>query len=308
MPDIIRVDDLTKSFAGHIAVQALSLRIQPGEIFGFLGPNGSGKTTTIRMLCGLLTPDAGRGHCLGYDIIKQADKIRHEIGYMTQRFSLYEDLTVEENLDFIARVYQVVHRHKRIEESMQILSLTARRAQLAGELSGGWKQRLALCAALLHEPRLLLLDEPTAGVDPIARRQFWDTIHELAATRGMTFLVSTHYMDEAERCSQLACLLDGKLLVSDTPQGIIKHAKLIVWSAQGKGLAQVADEMRRLPGVEQVNVLGDRIHVCGHHAALLLRSTQTVLTLQWQSVTPNLEEALISLMQTRDTSHGSKLA
>ena len=203
---------LTKRYGGRAVVDDFSIRVERGQIFGFLGPNGSGKTTTIRMLCGLLTPDDGEGTCLGYDIRRDAAAIKREVGYMTQRFSLYEDLSIEENLDFVARMYGVAERKQAVDRTLERLGLAARRAQLAGTLSGGWKQRLALAACLLHSPQLLLLDEPTAGVDPKARRDFWEQIHELAA-EGITVLVSTHYMDEAERCHRLAYIAYGKLLV-----------------------------------------------------------------------------------------------
>ena len=218
-PDIaIDVEGLTKSFSGRTVVQNLSMQVKRGSIYGFLGPNGSGKTTTIRMLCGLLTPDSGTGTCLGYDIRTEAPAIKREVGYMTQRFSLYEDLSIEENLDFVARMYGVADRRNAVGGAIERLGLTARRAQLAGTLSGGWKQRLALAACLLHSPQLLLLDEPTAGVDPKARRDFWEEIHQLAG-QGLTFLIATHYMDEAERCHRLAYILEGKLLAQGTAAG-----------------------------------------------------------------------------------------
>ena len=216
----IDVRGLTKRYDGRAVVDDFSIRVERGMIFGFLGPNGSGKTTTIRMLCGLLTPDEGEGTCLGYDLRREAAAIKREVGYMTQRFSMYEDLSIEENLDFVARMYGVPQRRRAIDATLDRLGLTARRAQLAGTLSGGWKQRLALAACMLHSPQLLLLDEPTAGVDPKARRDFWENIHELAA-EGITVLVSTHYMDEAERCHRLAYINLGKLLVEGTPDEVI---------------------------------------------------------------------------------------
>jgi ABC-2 type transport system ATP-binding protein len=221
----IDVSGLHKSFNGVAAVINVALQVKRGEIFGFLGPNGSGKTTTLRMLCGLLTPDSGRGHCLGYDILSAADQIKKQVGYMTQRFSLYEDLTIYENLNFVARIYQIKNREIRIRETLDALGLQARAKQLAGALSGGWKQRLALAAALLHDPQLLLLDEPTAGVDPKARRDFWNQIQQLA-TQGITTLVSTHYMDEAERCHRLAYIAHGHLLMQGTAQTIIADSGL----------------------------------------------------------------------------------
>lgn len=222
---IISVDQLCKSFNHKKAVDHVSLQVQRGDIFGFLGPNGSGKTTTIRMLCGLLTPDSGTGKCLGFDIITQSQLIKPRVGYMTQQFSLYQDLTIQENLEFVARLYQINNRAERVESALKELKLEDRRNQITATLSGGWKQRLALSVALLHEPDLLLLDEPTAGVDPKARREFWNHI-ELLSQRGVTTLVSTHYMDEAARCNRLAFLNNGKLLIEGTAADIIAHSKL----------------------------------------------------------------------------------
>ncbi len=205
----IEAEGLTKSFAGRKVVDNLTMRVERGRIHGFLGPNGSGKTTTIRMLCGLLTPNSGRGSCLGYDIRTQQNEIKRRVGYMTQRFSLYGDLSIRENLEFVARIYGLAHPVQAAREAIVRLGLEKRAEQLAGELSGGWKQRLALAACILPGPALLLLDEPTAGVDPKARRDFWDEIHSLAA-QGLTVLVSTHYMDEAERCHEIAYIADGR--------------------------------------------------------------------------------------------------
>jgi ABC-2 type transport system ATP-binding protein len=216
----IDVSGLNKSFGGRRVVRDLALKVPRGQIFGFLGPNGSGKTTSIRMLCGLLTADAGSGTCLGYDVMTQSAQIKREVGYMTQRFSLWEDLTIRENLDFVARMYGMARRREAVTGAIATLGLQARQDQLAGSLSGGWKQRLALAACLLHAPRLLLLDEPTAGVDPKARRDFWDQLRVLA-TQGITVLVSTHYMDEASRCDQLAYIAYGKLLAVGTAAQLI---------------------------------------------------------------------------------------
>ena len=212
----IAVEGLTKSFGGRRAVNGLTMTVRRGEIFGFLGPNGSGKTTSIRMMCGLLTPDSGRGTTLGHDILTGRDAIKRQVGYMTQRFSYYEDLSIRENLEFVVRMYEMDRPRQRVDEGLARLGLVERQRQLAGQLSGGWKQRMALAACLLHEPQLLLLDEPTAGVDPAARREFWDEIHRLAAG-GITVLVSTHYMDEAERCTRLAYIAYGELLATGTP-------------------------------------------------------------------------------------------
>ncbi|MYN46046.1 ATP-binding cassette domain-containing protein [Pseudoduganella sp. FT93W] len=219
----IDVHGLTKRYGGRNVVDAISLQVETGRIVGFLGPNGSGKTTTIRMICGLLTPDAGQGSCLGLDIMADAIAIKREVGYMTQKFGLYEDLSIRENLDFVARLFELPQRQQTVDEALQRLGLTARQEQLAGSLSGGWKQRLALAACLIHQPRLLLLDEPTAGVDPKARRDFWDQIHQLAQ-QGITVLVSTHYMDEAERCDSLVYIAYGKILAQGTAAAIVADA------------------------------------------------------------------------------------
>ena len=257
----IDVHGLTKRYNGRAVVDGFSIRVERGRIFGFLGPNGSGKTTTIRMLCGLLTPDEGEGTCLGYDLRREAAAIKREVGYMTQRFSLYEDLSIEENLDFVARMYGVGQRKAAIERTLERLGLAARRAQLAGTLSGGWKQRLALAACMLHSPQLLLLDEPTAGVDPKARRDFWEKIHELAA-EGITVLVSTHYMDEAERCHRLAYINSGKLLVEGTPDEVIAHSGLSTWtvalrtSGDERALALLARDWAVSRGVDTVSPVG----------------------------------------------------
>jgi len=216
----IDVSGINKHFGRRHVVRDLALQVREGEIFGFLGPNGSGKTTSIRMLCGLLTPDSGRGTCLGLDVMTDSGAIKRQVGYMTQRFSLWEDLTIAENLDFVARMFGMRERRAAVGRALDDLGLAGRRDQLAGTLSGGWKQRLALAACLLHEPRLLLLDEPTAGVDPKARRDFWDELRRLTE-QGMTVLVSTHYMDEAQRCDQLAYIAFGKLLAVGTAAELI---------------------------------------------------------------------------------------
>lgn len=221
----IDVEEISKYFNGFCAVDKLSLQIKPGEIFGFLGPNGSGKTTAIRMLCGLLTPDSGSGTCLGFDIITQSLAIKKRLGYMPQKFSLYDDLTIRENLNFMAEMYDIQNREQRVDETLKNLELIQRQNQLTGNLSGGWKQRLALASCLMHHPQLLLLDEPTAGVDPLARKLFWDKIQELAANEGVTALVSTHYTDEAERCHRLGYIAWGELIATGTPQELIEKYK-----------------------------------------------------------------------------------
>jgi ABC-2 type transport system ATP-binding protein len=296
---VIDVRGLNKSFGSRHVVKDLALSVRRGEIFGFLGPNGSGKTTSIRMLCGLLTPDSGDGTCLGFDILREAKEIKRHVGYMTQRFSLWEDLTIRENLRFVARMYSMDNVGTRVDAALAQLGLADRSRQLAGELSGGWKQRLALAACLLHEPLLLLLDEPTAGVDPKARRDFWDELHGLAA-RGITVLVSTHYMDEAERCHKLGYILDGRLLVQGTAHEVIASQPLVTWTVDGPGLAELATRLRALPGIDQVAAFGAALHVTGSDAA---RLDAALLPLKaepgraWRQIEPGLEDVFIHLMQ-----------
>jgi ABC-2 type transport system ATP-binding protein len=295
---VIDVQNLTKSFAGKTVVNNLSLQVAPGEIYGFLGPNGSGKTTFIRMLCGLLRPDSGSGFCLGYDVLAESEKIKESIGYMAQRFSLYDDLSVRENLIFMGQIYGIKNLRAEVNEILERMKLTPFADQLAGTLSGGWKQRLALAACLLHRPRLLLLDEPTAGVDPKARRDFWDDIYTLAAD-GVTSLISTHYMDEAERCHRLAYLAYGNLLTSGTAAEVVRSSGLTTWSLSGRNVHELAPRLRSLAGVEQVVPFGNTLHISGHDAEQLERSLQPFLTGKFtsQKTDANLEEVFISLMQ-----------
>lgn len=294
----IDVRGMTKRFGDRTVVDAVDLQVREGEIYGFLGPNGSGKTTFIRMLCGLLRADGGSGTCLGYDVIGESDRIKRHVGYMTQRFSFYEDLSIEENLDFVARMYGVRNRRQAVAESIEKLGLSGRQRQLAGQLSGGWKQRLALAACLIHEPRLLLLDEPTAGVDPKARRDFWEEIHELAA-RGLTFLITTHYMDEAERCHRLAYLAYGKLLVHGTTREVIDHVGLTTWCVTGPGLWELAHRLRSVPGVEQAVAFGNMLHVSGTDAGALERAIVPYRGdgHEWERIPPGLEDVFIQLME-----------
>lgn len=294
----IDVRGLSKSFDGHRVVHDLTLKVMRGEIFGFLGPNGSGKTTSIRMLCGLLIPDAGEGRCLDYDVIRETAQIKREVGYMTQRFSLYEDLTVQENLDFVARIYGVPNRLQVVNAALERLGLAERRAQLAGTLSGGWKQRLALAATTLHNPKLLLLDEPTAGVDPKARRDFWLAIHQLAA-EGITVLVSTHYMDEAERCHRLAYLSFGQILTQGTPAEVASGSGLTTWIVAGDALMHLAETLQALPGVAQVVPFGGALHVSGNDAQALetaLAPYKARTDLTWTRAEPSLEDVFIQLV------------
>ncbi|MBO0741933.1 MAG: ABC transporter ATP-binding protein, partial [Hyphomicrobiaceae bacterium] len=267
----VEVEGLTKSFDGKVVVRDLSMRVRRGQIYGFLGPNGSGKTTTLRMLCGLLTPDSGRGTALGYDIRTQNEVLKRHVGYMTQRFSLYQDLSILENLEFVARVYGLAHPAGEARAAIERLGLVGREHQLAGELSGGWKQRLALGACILPRPELLLLDEPTAGVDPKARREFWGEIHKLAA-EGMTVLVSTHYMDEAERCHEIAYIAYGVLLAHGTIDEVIKQSHLRTYSVSGPDLQSLSEKLLGLPGVEMVAPFGNSLHVAGRDADALDRA------------------------------------
>ena len=258
----IEVSGLVKRFGDKTDVDHVSMSVAEGEIVGFLGPNGSGKTTTIRMMCGLLTPDEGEGEVLGYDLRRESLLIKREVGYMTQRFSFYEDLTIAENLEFVARLYRLKPVAKFVDDTLEDLGLTTRRKQLAGTLSGGWKQRLALAACIMHRPKLLLLDEPTAGVDPKARREFWDEIHRLAA-RGLTVLVSTHYMDEAERCHRINYISYGKLLATGTVEEVVRNAGLFTYVVRGPRLEEITARLRSSPGVEQVAPFGTTLHVVG---------------------------------------------
>ncbi|MDI9818616.1 MULTISPECIES: ABC transporter ATP-binding protein [unclassified Legionella] len=299
---VINVSNLRKSFDEKIVVNDIALRVNKGDVFGFLGPNGSGKTTTIRMLCGLLTPDAGQGTCLGYDILTESEKIKQHVGYMTQKFSFYTDLSIEENLNFIARVYNMDNKKARVEKALQDLGLVHRRKQLTGQLSGGWKQRVALAACLLHEPDLLLLDEPTAGVDPIARREFWDRIHALSE-QGITTLVSTHYMDEAERCTCLAYLAYGDLLITGTVKEVIEKTGLSTWQIDGKVTTSLLQKTKQIKGITQAALFGNKIHICGYEQ-LLIESELEALAKEhpivWKAIESTLEDAFISLVK----SHG----
>ncbi|HEY4171757.1 MAG TPA: ABC transporter ATP-binding protein [Rhodopila sp.] len=293
---VIDVRDLHKSYGARRVVDGLTMAVRAGEICGFLGANGSGKTTTIRMLCGLVKPNGGGGTCLGMDIIRDAPRIRLQVGYMTQRFSFYEDLTVAENLDFVAAVYEIANRRAAVKAIIDRMGLADRADQLAGQLSGGWKQRLALAACVLHKPRLLLLDEPTAGVDAKARREFWDLIHDMAAD-GLTVLVSTHYMDEAERCGRIVYLSDGKLVVQGTPDEVAKGSGLVTFQATGSGLDHAARTLRGMPGVESAAVFGSALHIAGMDRGALEAATRSAdAALEWQEVPPGLEDVFIHML------------
>jgi ABC-2 type transport system ATP-binding protein len=297
---VIAVEGLTKKFGPKTVVDHISLTVNRGEIVGFLGPNGSGKTTTIRMICGLLRADDGAGTCLGYDIRTQSDEIKREVGYMTQRFSYYEDLTIRENLDFVARLYALSPRKRYVDDTLRRLGLEARQNQLAGSLSGGWKQRLALAASVMHEPQLLLLDEPTAGVDPKARREFWDEIHALAAD-GLTVLVSTHYMDEAERCHRIIYISLGKIVARGTVPEVIDASGLSTYVVSGGDIPAIARRLRGMPGVEQVASFGNDLHVVGPDKELLGRSVAAAVhgtPAHAAEDATSLEDVFIRLMDT----------
>ncbi|MEQ1755664.1 MAG: ABC transporter ATP-binding protein [Micropepsaceae bacterium] len=304
---VIDVSGLSKSFGGRKVVDNFAIQVPRGQVWGFLGPNGSGKTTTIRMLCGLLVPDSGTGKCLGYDIRSESEMIKRNVGYMTQKFSFYEDLSIRENLDFVARVYEMPDRVEAVAHAIDRLGLTKRQTQLAGQLSGGWKQRLALAACILHKPKLLLLDEPTAGVDPQARREFWDEIHELAG-QGLTVLVSTHYMDEAERCDRIVYLAYGTVLARGTVNEVIANSNLYTWIVTGEDVRALGRDLQVAAGIDQVSVFGTTLHVSSHdpveleHAISLFRQRPGFV---WKLSAPSLEDVFIQLMAPyRDQTNG----
>ncbi len=301
MSDTLAVDvkGLTKRFGQKIAVDHVDIAVPQGEVWGFLGPNGSGKTTTIRMLCGLLNADDGSGTCLGFDVRTQSEQIKRQVGYMTQRFSFWEDLSIRENLDFVARMYELPDRNARVEQTLQRLGLVQRQRQLAGELSGGWKQRLALAACMLHEPKLLLLDEPTAGVDPKARRDFWEEIHALSE-QGLTVLVSTHYMDEAERCDRIVYILNGKLIARGTVAEVIAQSGLITFVIEGAGVRRLLQKVQGQPGVEYAAFFGAALHVSGRDRAALERTLESFRgdsSVKITETAPNLEDVFILLQE-----------
>ncbi|CAG2158150.1 putative multidrug ABC transporter ATP-binding protein YbhF [Cupriavidus yeoncheonensis] len=302
----IDVRGLNKHYGDKHVVNDLTMQVARGEIFGFLGPNGSGKTTSIRMMCGLLTPDSGQGTCLGFDILRETDEIKRRVGYMTQKFSYWDDLSIRENLDFVARVYGMPNRREAVDRALEGLGLATRSAQLAGSLSGGWKQRLALAACLLHEPELLLLDEPTAGVDPKARRDFWEQLHLLAA-RGISVLVSTHYMDEAERCHKLAYIAYGKLLTQGTAGEVVASQNLATWSVEGDDLAELSEQLHGAPGVEQTVVFGTALHVTGRDGALLGETLRRIAGpgRHVEETQTSLEDVFIHMMSRAEDNMGA---
>lgn len=300
----IDVHNLSKSFQGRKVVDDVSLFVQRGEIYGFLGPNGSGKTTSIRLMCGLLTPDTGSGTCLGFDIVRESASIKRRVGYMTQRFSFWEDLTIRENLEFVTRLYEMPRRRESVDRALENLGLQGRAHQLAGSLSGGWKQRLALAACMLHKPELLLLDEPTAGVDPTARRDFWDELHKLAAS-GISVLVSTHYMDEAERCHKLAYIAYGKLLATGTAQQIVAAQRLFTLAVRGEGLPALAARLEALPEVVQTVMFGTSLHVSGTDATSLRNAVRREASgCHVEPVETGLEDVFIAMMHRSQDNFG----
>lgn len=296
---VIDVRGLTKSFGDRVVVDDFDLKVPRGAIYGFLGPNGSGKTTTIRMVCGLLKPESGEGEVLGFDVLNESLKIKERVGYMTQKFSLYEDLSIRENLEFIARLYGLDRRAERVDQALVDLGLAERQAQLAGKLSGGWKQRLALAACMIHEPELLLLDEPTAGVDPKARRDFWDQIRRYSA-QGVTTLVSTHYMDEAVQCDSIAYIAYGKKLLDSSTAEIPKQIGLSCWRIAGRPLLGVQQMLEGAAGVDLVARFGAEIHACGKDAAALERAVRAAKAahphVEIEKIEAGFEEIFIYLM------------
>ena len=298
---VIDVHGLNKSFGGRRVVDDLSLQVAEREVCGFLGANGSGKTTTIRMLCGLLKPDAGTGTCLGLDIVRDAATLRRQIGYMTQRFSYYEDLTVTENLDLVGGVYELPDPRAAVRDIIARMELGFYANQLAGNLSGGWKQRLALAACVLHRPKLLLLDEPTAGVDAKARREFWDLIHDMAG-EGLTVLVSTHYMDEAERCDRIIYLANGRIVVEGDALEVARRSRLITYDGIGEDIDEAARRIRGMSGVESAAVFRRALHVAGTDRAALERTLTQFRDLQWREVEPRLEDVFIHQLTAKEKS------
>ncbi len=301
--NVIDIKKLSKSFNNCKVVDNFHIQVKKGQIYGFLGPNGSGKTTTIRMICGLLTPDEVNGSCLGYNIANESALIKKQVGYMTQHFSFYKDLSIYENLMFVARLYGVKNKKEQIKKLLDKFSFSRNRIkQLSGQLSGGWKQRLALAAAVIHEPKLLLLDEPTAGVDPKARRDFWSIINELSA-EGVTTLVSTHYMDEVERCHELVYMAYGKLLCSGTKQDILNYANLDNFEVFGENIYQTAQKIIKENSDINVGILGNSMHITAAKSLNLVKfltpyMKQAKLNKQhWQKNTPSLESVFIYLMK-----------
>lgn len=303
----IDVKDLSKKFGNKIVVNHIDVQVPKGQIIGFLGPNGSGKTTTIRMICGLLTPTTGQGTCLGMDILKDAEEIRKKVGYMTQKFSFWEDLSIKENLVFVAELFGVDNIQKRVEKTLKNLGLTDRQDQLAGTLSGGWKQRLALAACILHEPEILLLDEPTAGVDPKARREFWDELRNLSE-KGITILVSTHYMDEAERCHSIIYIAYGDIKTKGTIEEVIEETGLSTFSVNVKDIMDLMDRIKDSPQVVTLAPFGNSLHVSGTNKKALETLLKESTKEKFEEIPTSLEDAFIFFMGKAkgDNKNGSK--
>ena len=304
----VEMHDLVKTFGSFVAVDHVSLQVPKGEIFGFLGPNGAGKSTTIRMLCGLLTPTSGTASVNGLDVATQPEEIRKNIGYMSQKFSLYDDLTVDENIDFFAGMYGVARelRAQRKQYVLEMANLTGRHDALTRTLSGGWKQRLALGCAILHDPPILFLDEPTSGVDPIARRAFWGLIHDLSAT-GHTVFVSTHYMDEAEYCHRIALMYRGKVIALGTPaelkHGLDTHFLLNLNSAQPLETMRAVES---LPGVLDVAIFGRGLHVMVDEldvTSARIREAlagKSIAVESLERITPSMEDVFVALIEAEE--------
>ena len=298
---IVRAEHLSRRFGDLVAVRDVTLTVRRGEIFGVLGPNGAGKSTTIRMLCGILDPSGGSGMVVGYDIAREAERIKERIGYMTQRFSLYEDLTVFENLRFYAGLYGVPsgRRPQRIGRVLSTTGLLQRRHQIAATLSGGWKQRVALACATIHEPPLLFLDEPTAGVDPVSRREFWEQIHRLSS-EGTTVLVTTHYMDEAERCHRLAFIFRGSVLDVGTPEEIVERRGLRVAELQVDDAPAAASALRAMPDVDEVAHYGHTLRLAtlrGVDPEDLARRTLHGAVRSSRAARVTVEDAFVSMVR-----------
>jgi ABC-2 type transport system ATP-binding protein len=314
----VEIEELVKTFGSFTAVDRVSLKVRKGDIFGFLGPNGAGKSTTIRMLCGILTPTSGRGKVGGFDIYRESEKIKQNIGYMSQKFSLYEDLTVEENLNFYSGIYRLSDaiRKERKEWVLQMAGLKDRKSSLTNTLAGGWKQRLALGCAILHEPSILFLDEPTSGVDPLSRRRFWDLIYEMAG-RKVTVFVTTHYMDEAEYCDRLALIDQGRIIALGTPEELrTQHMPEAVWELETDRLVEALHALKsvegalREPPIREVAVFGNALHVLAKKEKDLSSSIYSILAEQGiiarrlERIEPSLEDVFVSLVEAKNQKNG----
>jgi len=298
----IEVKNLSKKFDDRLVVKHINLQVTSGEIFGVIGPNGSGKTTTFRMLCGLLTPTTGEGTCLGYDILHESKEIKQQIGYVPQYFGLYGELTVFENLLFIAELYALTDRKEKVIHMMDRLNLTRYARQRASTLSGGWKQRLSLAAALLHDPLLLLLDEPTASVDPKSRREFWELMHGFSS-EGITILLSSHNMNEIAHCNNIAYVADGKLLMIGDVKKIIYGANLTTWKVMGENLNLLARQLQMTEGIDLVSTYFDSLHISGFNEADLMQALAPYMLkplYRWKQITTTLEDVFVCLSKQQN--------